>query len=138
MNTLALTFALLTPIGASLVQDLGHDAFHQREIATRSLGALGPLGYPHLEAALNHEDAEVRARARGLLRDAWLRRASPLVMPTTYDLLPYLDALPHDYPERGGVRDLVLAGERPADVRKLLDQMVAVERSWRQTGTPAP
>lgn len=108
MSSLFLSFCLIQPAVAELVTDLGHDDFHRREAATQALAALGPFSFPFLDAALDCPDAEVAVRARRLLLDAWLRCSDPLVMPTSYPLLPCLDALPEDFPERPLVIDSYL------------------------------
>lgn len=108
METLILTYCLMQPPIAELVNDLGHEDFYRREAATQALAALGPLSFPFLDAALDCPDAEIAVRARRLLLDAWLRCSDPLVMPTSYPRLPCLDALPEDYPERPLVIDAYL------------------------------
>jgi hypothetical protein len=144
---------LLTPILLALTLQLGDDQFVARESASAALAAAGPLAYPALLSALDSDDAEVRSRARWLLRDQLMKVAGPLVLPTGGGSLPYIDALPFDYPDRNVIvsnyvdlarltvpyngsgypwpdyieatrlyaRDLILAGERPADVRAMLD-----------------
>ncbi|GIW70977.1 MAG: hypothetical protein KatS3mg102_0519 [Planctomycetota bacterium] len=52
----------------ALIAELGADAYEQREEATRRLLELGPAAHPWLREALSHPDAEVRYRARYILR----------------------------------------------------------------------
>lgn len=103
-----MTYCLLQPAVADLVTDLGHEDFYRREAATQALAALGPISYPLLDLALDGSDAEVVARSRRLLRNAWLQCSDPLVMPTSYSQLPCIDSLPEDYPERPWVIDSYL------------------------------
>ena len=59
---------LEVPQVARLVQQLGANDFHEREAADQQLAELGGAGQGPLQKALQHEDAEVRLRARDLLR----------------------------------------------------------------------
>lgn len=98
MRTLVIGLLLVTPVGAvaadeappphevvdvaALLQKLGSDNFHEREAATRELGAL-PLAEPppELLALLRSSNPEVRDRAvravRALRAAAAVRRLSP-------------------------------------------------------------
>ena len=51
----------------TLVAQLGHDQWRQREQAQQELTILGLAAKPKLEAALKHKDAEIVFRAEQLL-----------------------------------------------------------------------
>ena len=55
---------------ASLIRQLGSDDFQKREAASKQLETIGEPVRPALKkAAAASDDAEIRARAKGLLRD---------------------------------------------------------------------
>ena len=56
------------PAVARLVADLASETWPLREAAEEALAALGEPALPALRAAERHDDAEVRQRARGLVR----------------------------------------------------------------------
>jgi HEAT repeat protein len=62
----------------ALVRDLGADRFDTRERATERLLEIGPLAFPFLQELDTSDDAEVRYRARYILR-ADLRRVLALL-----------------------------------------------------------
>ena len=55
---------------AALIERLGHDDVEQRKTAMAGLRAEGAWARPQLEAALYHENPEIRARVRKVLRAA--------------------------------------------------------------------
>lgn len=71
---------------ARLIRDLGSPAFEDRQRANEELAGLGAASREQLKVAANSEDAEVRARARDLLRRLDVERlwaASPVAIKTT-------------------------------------------------------
>jgi HEAT repeat protein len=93
-----------------LVEQLGSDSYDARERATEALVAAGSAARPALERALASGDAEVRFRARLVLR-AGLRRATVLL---------------HEAVRRGGApeeepfQQLVALGEEAVDPLAML------------------
>ena len=53
---------------ATLVKDLGADAYDARESAQKKLVAMGPVALPQVQAAAKSDDPEVAQRAREVLR----------------------------------------------------------------------
>jgi HEAT repeat protein len=53
---------------ARLIKQLGDDAFAQREAASKELDALGEPALPALREAVSSPDAEIRRRAKTLVR----------------------------------------------------------------------
>lgn len=89
----------------ALIERLGNDAWPDREAATRALAALDVAAMPALVEAAAHPDPEVRARARRLRDDL-------ACLPGWSGLLPWLDMLPADWPDRQGTMDRHLTALR--------------------------
>ena len=156
MLTALAAAAACLPGPAAAVPLLGHPQWRVREAAAHALKAAFLADeerlLPLVRAAAGHEDAEVADRAAGVL--ALYYR----VLPTGYPVLPWLDSLPPDYPDRAAVvsryvgragwgcwpaapdfpayreatrlyvRDLFAAGKTKAEVRGILDGMVPGDR----------
>jgi hypothetical protein len=103
MNVLPTCVLLMDLTMAVLVEDLGHPQFERREAASQRLRLLGPLAMPALQQARGHADLEVARRAGQLYDEYWItyaeRRASA-VRPSSYPVLPWIDQLPPEHPER--------------------------------------
>ena len=69
MKALALLLALAQADVRDLIRKLGEDSLEERERAVEALRSKGRAVLPELERAANsHSDAEVRARAREIIR----------------------------------------------------------------------
>ncbi len=140
---------------AALLSLLGSDSWQMREAAADALVRLGPAAVLHLELAAASPDPEIRSRAERLLLPwyrAWLEQTLAQL-----PLLPYIDALPRDWPGRAGIigayvfteenegtaedatcpyrtataawlRDQIGCRMRPAQIAKLLPLMLSGER----------
>jgi hypothetical protein len=81
---------------ARLVAQLGSNSFDQREEATRLLDTIGPAALPALHKAENSDDAEVRRRARLLVRTLEKRQDTERILAPQRIRLDYKDELlPH-------------------------------------------
>lgn len=106
---------------ASATQQLGSDDWATREAASQTLAAFGPLAQPDLERAARSPDAEVRRRAAELLAELRVTRVERLTAAAFAGLCegrfpdwPWVDSLPHDYPERSRVIGCYLGRAREA------------------------
>lgn len=89
--------AVADPV-ADLVAQLGHDSFFVRERAQQDLAAMGFDAFDALTAAEHHEDIEIAARARYLLRLLEVQWVSEDDPPEVQALLSEFDQL--DVPAR--------------------------------------
>ena len=139
-----------------LISALGDDSFHDRESATLALRSLGSLAISEVSANRKHSDPEIAYRCRLLFSDY-----VSSYRPTRGTLMPWIDMLPPDYPDRerrvlhllpwpegpgpGGdwpnyryatvrlVEELIEAGTPRPAVIALLDKMVTRENEYRKT-----
>lgn len=110
---------------AALIAQLGSGRFADRETAARELEALGPIVREPLRTALEGDDAEVRRRARQLLRKIDLRQeATQLLQPQRLRLLyratPLAEALA-DFSQRTGFDFQLEDRDRLVERRVTLD-----------------
>jgi hypothetical protein len=94
-----------------MVQRLGSPSFREREAASLALVQLSvsPLGhrvYPHLKRATRSPDLEVQRRAERVLERYYD------VSPTSYPLVPWIDMLPADFPDRKTIIEQYLQQSR--------------------------
>lgn len=87
-----------------LVTAMGDDDFIVREQATNRLREMDLVALPALRIAMSSPDPEIRHRASMLIDDCLS------VFPTGRKLMPWLDMLPMDWPDRqnavdGGMSD---------------------------------
>jgi hypothetical protein len=78
---------------ARLVAQLGSDRFDEREEATRLLDTIGPVALPALQKAAGANDAEVRRRARLLVRRLEKRQDTARILTPQRVRLVYQDTL---------------------------------------------
>lgn len=79
-----------------LILRLGDRSYRNREKAEKELRALGLLALESLQAAEDHEDIEIRIRARNLVSQMRGRMIAEGVPPELADLLRDYDKLPRE------------------------------------------
>src|SRR5947209_3925744 len=83
----------------ALVPQLGSADFKTRTLAQHKLEKLLPVAGPLLVPIRGHPDPEIAARA-GILVDQWSWQVATTIKPSTWPYLPWIDSLPHGYPDR--------------------------------------
>lgn len=99
----------------ALVLRLGGPDFAGRQRADAALAQLLPLAAPALAWGAAHPDAEVAGRCRRLLdahADAEAERLSGELLPRALPLLPWVDMMPADHPQREQTLDECLRRAR--------------------------
>lgn len=163
MSNAALLLALCELAVNVHIQGLGSEDFRTREASMQALKEIGPLANPALLKASEHDDPEVRWRAKHLLNHNIRANAETVATLLCGDNTPWIDMLPLDWdfyshtaivqdylPLAGGagkgpdwpnyrkatklwITDLLKWGKPPHEVAQALEQMRAREKQWHQT-----
>lgn len=96
-----------------LITQLGSPSWVQRETAHKSLQKCLHVAAPYLKAGKKHADAEVASRC-GQLFEAWAWETAQDLRADGWPVVPWIDSLPKNYPDREGIIDGYL-GERSGD-----------------------
>jgi len=146
-----------TVLVLALIAGLGHDDFKTRELSDRGLQDLLPLAAPYLFKSQFHPDAEIAVRSKKLYQQ-WAWHTAGTLKPADWPFLPWIDSLPHTYPNRAsliqdhlgmadGTNDapswpkyrnatkfliyqMLCDGKDLPEVQGLLDAMVVREKGW--------